>query len=81
MHFNTVLPLVRLHANAIKQPSFPEFSIDCKIETKRHINAVALDRLQTEKMLPCDSLSFKRSINGWVLHVNLLQCGIHTEKQ
>lgn len=32
VHFNTVLPLVCLHANAIKQPSFPEFSIDCRTE-------------------------------------------------
>lgn len=49
VHFNTVLPLICLHANPIKQPSFPEFSIHCKTQasvtvsfTRYNVNSVSI---------------------------------------
>lgn len=76
VHFNTVLPLVCLHANAIKHPSFPEFSIDCKTEANvtlihpLEIVSVAFAKIETAALwIPLCS----KSINAWVQHVKHLQ--------
>lgn len=77
VHFNTVLPLICLHANPIEQPSFPEFRVHCKTQasitvsfTRYNVRSMSicffryygLRAIQTVMMLLCLSIQYNQTM-------------------
>lgn len=65
VHFNTVLPLICLHANPIKQPSFPEFSIHCKTQTSI---TVSFTRYDGNSMSICKLSAVEKNVS-WIAFI------------